>query len=147
MNDWSNIVLAVSTIVLAWATVSLARYTRGLSRLTERIVSIETQRDERNAQAKGIRNLNRGLEAAIVVAKLHPKKVALQVRDLTALHISPTVTAIETLHSLKAYIADAIINPKLEYLCGVFDTARREPETKLNVDDIADAVNIVKQRL
>jgi hypothetical protein len=72
----SEVALVVFTAILAWATIKLAQHTHTLSKLTERLVKIETSRDERDRQENRRRDLKAALAAAESIQKIHPGEFA-----------------------------------------------------------------------
>lgn len=143
----SEIALVVFTAILAWATIKLAQHTQALSKLTERLVKIETTRDERDQQENRRRDLKTALAAAESIQMIYPGEFAQHLNKPANLPLS-AMTDIETLHSLKKYIKDPDCQQHLEVLCNSFDSVRREKsQVRVNEEDIALRVNGLKDRI
>jgi len=144
---FTDIALVFFTAVLAWATIKLAQDTQVLSKLTERLVKIETQRDERELQENRRKDLATGLLAAEGIQKIHNDIFAQRLNNPSDLPLTE-MKDIETLHSLKRYIEDPDCRQYLDILCSTFDSVRREKSNvRINEADIASTVRNLQNRL
>lgn len=145
---FTNIALVIFTAVLAWATIKLAQYTRVLSKLTERLVKIESERDERELKESRRKDFSTGLLAAETVQKIYPENFAQRLNKPADLPLAE-MFAIEIPHSLKWYIIeDPDCQQHLDFLCNTFDSVRREKSNvRVNEADVAARVKALQNRI
>ncbi len=140
MEILANYIIALATIVLAWATIKLWQHTKALSDLTRSLVNIEEKRDQRDLREKRRDDLRRALAAAETIQKITPRYFATNL-SRTDKYPESDIQAIQTLQSLKRYIADADATLCLDNLCDDFDEVRREkakykPKTETTTKNI-----------
>ena len=142
-----NVALVIATFVLAYATIKLAVHTRTLSKLTERLVRIESDRDEREAREKRREALKVGLAAAEGVQLIKPDEFARKLSQSAEL-VSDEIKEIETLHSMREYIWDTDCHEHLSSLCSTFDDKRRQKtDIRINEEDVATRVRKLQGRI
>lgn len=143
----TDFALVLFTAVLAWATYKLARYTQALSKLTQRLVKIETERDERELRESRRRDLTTALLAAEGFQRIYPENFAQRLNKPADLPLAE-MKDIETLHSLKRYIEDPDCHQHLDVLCSNFDSVRREKShVRVNEQDVAHRVKTLQGRI
>jgi hypothetical protein len=142
-----DLALVLATFGLVLATWRLAQHTRALSKLTDRLVTIEIKRDERDAKEKRLNDLAKGISAAEILQRTNPETFAEHL-EIPSKFPTEEINAIEVLQSLKRYIGDTESHPNLDYLCNVFDSVRREKSAiRQDKADIAKRVRALQDRI
>jgi hypothetical protein len=142
LPDW---ILALATLVLAWATIRLVLHTKALAALTRELVTVEKQRDEREAKEKRRTEVARCLQLAEALREVKPTYFASQLKAGAILQ--PTAQHIRALSSLAArHIKDPDTVKNLRELRQWIDTVQMGGNIGDNEALIARTFESVQQR-